>query len=221
MLLTAGAEERVILCERGIRSFEPSTPETLDLSSIVVLRERSHLPVLVNPSLGTGARDYVAPMARAAVAAGADGVVVQVHPRPQLARSGGARSLYFDQLRALVRDYRPSVVGRRLDLSTTRPIEVTQRPHRADVAYQGEPGAFSEQAARQVFAEGHSLLPCPSFRKTLRRWFLVCRGIVPVENTLGGSIPENFDLLQEFDVAIVGETLARHSQFDREPWSCI
>jgi 3-deoxy-7-phosphoheptulonate synthase len=213
LLLATGAEDRVILCERGIRSFEPSTPDTLDLSSIVVVNERSHLPILVDPSLGTGTREYVAPMARAAVAAGADGVIVQVHPRPQLARSGGARSLYFDQLRALVRELQTiaPVVGRRLDLTTTRPLTVARRDHAADVAYQGEPGAFSEQAARQVFEGSYTLLPCQSFRKTFEAVVTgqTRYGIVPVENTLGGSIPENFDLLREFDVAIVGETRLR------------
>ena len=212
-LLTAGAEDRLILCERGIRSFETATPDTLDLASIVVLRERSHLPVLVDPSLGTGSREYVGPMARAAVAAGADGVVVQVHPRPQLALSGGAHSLFFEQLRSLVRELQTiaPVVGRRLDLRTTRPRYVEVADQVADVAYQGEPGAFSELAARQVFGDQKSLMPCPSFRRTFEAVAsgTVRYGIVPVENTLGGSIPENFDLLSEFDVSVVAETRLR------------
>jgi 3-deoxy-7-phosphoheptulonate synthase len=83
----------VILCERGIRTFEPATRNTLDLSAVPVLRERTHLPVVVDPSHGTGRRSLVLPLARAAAAVGADGLVVEVHPDPDRARSDGAQSL--------------------------------------------------------------------------------------------------------------------------------
>jgi 3-deoxy-7-phosphoheptulonate synthase len=83
----------IILCERGIRTFEPSTRNTLDLSAVVVAQERSHLPVIVDPSHGTGGRTLVVPMALAAVAAGADGIMVDVHADPASARCDGPQAL--------------------------------------------------------------------------------------------------------------------------------
>jgi 3-deoxy-7-phosphoheptulonate synthase len=91
----------IILCERGIRTFEPSTRNTLDLSAVVVAQERSHLPVIVDPSHGTGGRTLVAPMALAAVAAGADGIMVDVHPDPSAARCDGPQALVPDEIAAL------------------------------------------------------------------------------------------------------------------------
>jgi 3-deoxy-7-phosphoheptulonate synthase len=85
--------QSVILCERGIRTFETATRNTLDLSAIPVLKERTHLPVIADPSHGTGNYHYVAPMAYAAVAAGADGLIVEVHPDPERATSDGPQSL--------------------------------------------------------------------------------------------------------------------------------
>jgi chorismate mutase/prephenate dehydratase len=93
---------QVILCERGIRTFESATRNTLDLSAVVVLRERTHLPVIVDPSHGTGRRDYVAPMAWAARACGAHGLLVEVHPDPDHALSDGEQSLTFEGFRALM-----------------------------------------------------------------------------------------------------------------------
>jgi 3-deoxy-7-phosphoheptulonate synthase len=91
----------IILCERGIRTFEPSTRNTLDLSAVVVAQERSHLPVIVDPSHGTGSRALVAPMALAAVAAGADGIMVDVHADPPTARCDGPQALVPDEMVAL------------------------------------------------------------------------------------------------------------------------
>lgn len=85
--------EQVILCERGIRTFETSTRNTLDISAVPVLKEKTHLPVLVDPSHGTGHARYVEPMAFAAVAAGADGLMIEVHPKPEEALSDGPQSL--------------------------------------------------------------------------------------------------------------------------------
>ena len=96
----------VILCERGIRTFEPSTRNTLDLSAIPVVKKKSHLPVFADPSHATGIRNKVTPMARAAVAAGADGIMIEVHPDPPKAKSDGAQSLYFDQFAELMRQIR-------------------------------------------------------------------------------------------------------------------
>ncbi len=110
----------VILCERGIRTFEPSTRNTLDLAAIPVLRERTHLPVIVDPSHGTGVRSYVGPMTLAAVAAGADGVMIEVHPDPEKALSDGPQSLTPAMLARLLRDVEAiaPVVGRTLGRST-------------------------------------------------------------------------------------------------------
>lgn len=89
----AGGNENVILCERGIRTFETATRNTLDLSAVPVLKEKTHLPVLIDPSHATGHARYVEPMAMAAIAAGADGLVIEVHPQPEKALSDGPQSL--------------------------------------------------------------------------------------------------------------------------------
>jgi 3-deoxy-7-phosphoheptulonate synthase len=91
--IMSGGNYQVILCERGIRTFETSTRNTMDISAIPVLKRLSHLPVLADPSHATGRRDYVVPMARAAIAAGADGLLVEVHPDPDHAVSDGAQTL--------------------------------------------------------------------------------------------------------------------------------
>ena len=106
----------VILCERGIRTFETATRNTLDLSAVPYLKQRSHLPVVVDPSHGTGRRELVAPMARAAAACGADGIIVETHPDPAQALSDGAQSLYPQQFRELMGGLRAIVaaVGRTL-----------------------------------------------------------------------------------------------------------
>jgi len=107
---------QVILCERGIRTFETYTRNTLDLNAIPVVKELSHLPVIVDPSHGTGIRNKVAPMARAAIAAGADGLIIEVHHDPDHALSDGAQSLYPEQFDELVGQIRTiaGVLGRRL-----------------------------------------------------------------------------------------------------------
>jgi 3-deoxy-7-phosphoheptulonate synthase len=108
----AGGNQDVILCERGIRTFESYTRNTLDISAIPVVQKLSHLPVVVDPSHGTGRRDKVAPMARAAVAAGADGLLIEVHCDPDHAKSDGAQSLFptqFDQLMAELRIIAPAI----------------------------------------------------------------------------------------------------------------
>lgn len=100
--ILAGGNENVILCERGIRTFERATRNTLDLCAVPVLKQLTHLPVIVDPSHAVGDRRYVAPMARAAVAAGADGIMVEVHPDPDRAQSDGPQSLSFDELSTLL-----------------------------------------------------------------------------------------------------------------------
>lgn len=114
--LLAGGNYDVVVCERGIRTFETYTRNTLDISAIPIVKKLSHLPILADPSHGTGRRDKVAPMGRAAVAAGADGLLVEVHNCPDKALSDGAQSLYpeqFIELMAQLRIIAPAV-GRRL-----------------------------------------------------------------------------------------------------------
>lgn len=97
----------VVLCERGIRTYETSTRNTLDISAVPVLRKRTHLPVIVDPSHAAGVRDYVAPLSKAAVAAGADGLMIEVHPCPACALSDGPQSLTFEQFETLTGELRP------------------------------------------------------------------------------------------------------------------
>jgi len=106
----------VVLCERGVRGFDNTTRNLFDLSAIPVVHGLSHLPIVADPSHGTGHRDMVIPMARAAVAAGADGLLVEVHPTPDRALSDGAQSLYPEQFERLMRETRLIVeaIGRRL-----------------------------------------------------------------------------------------------------------
>ncbi len=106
----------VILCERGVRGFDASTRNLLDLSAIPVVHALSHLPIVADPSHGTGHRDMVIPMARAAVAAGADGIMVEVHPAPERAMSDGAQSLYPEQFDRMMRETRliAEAIGRRI-----------------------------------------------------------------------------------------------------------
>jgi 3-deoxy-7-phosphoheptulonate synthase len=111
----------VILCERGIRSFDTMTRNLFDLTAVPIVQKLSHLPMIADPSHGTGLRDKVIPMARAAVAAGADGVIVEVHPTPDRALSDGSQSLYPEQFARLVTELRAisSAIGRSIATSGT------------------------------------------------------------------------------------------------------
>lgn len=100
--IVSGGNEKVILCERGIRTFETATRNTLDLSAIPLVKNLSHLPIIVDPSQGTGVRELVSPMSAAAIAAGADGLIVEVHNQPGEALSDGEQSIYLDQLEKLI-----------------------------------------------------------------------------------------------------------------------
>jgi 3-deoxy-7-phosphoheptulonate synthase len=114
--LLAEGNHDVILCERGIRGFDPSTRNVFDLSAIPVVKELSHLPIVADPSHGTGRRSKVPPMARAAVAAGADGLLVEVHPQPDRALSDGEQSLFPEQFAQMMRDIAAvaEAVGRKI-----------------------------------------------------------------------------------------------------------
>lgn len=120
--ILSGGNYKVILCERGIRTFETATRNTLDLSIVPLLKSVSHLPVIVDPSQGTGIRELVEPMSLAAVAAGADGIMVEVHNQPEEALSDGAQSLYFDQFSGLINKLKASAdaFGRTLDVDSKK-----------------------------------------------------------------------------------------------------
>ncbi len=110
--ILSGGNSDVVLCERGIRTFETYTRNTLDISAIPVIHKLSHLPIVADPSHGTGLRNKVAPMARAAVAAGADGLIIEVHPDPDHAKSDGAQSMFpaqFERLMAELRIIAPAI----------------------------------------------------------------------------------------------------------------
>lgn len=115
--ILAEGNEQVILCERGVRSFDTHTRNLLDLSAIPVVKALSHLPIIADPSHGTGIRSKVIPMARASVAAGADGLIIEVHPDPPRAKSDGAQSLYPEQFGELMTQIR--VIARAIDREVT------------------------------------------------------------------------------------------------------
>jgi len=114
--ILAQGNSRVILCERGIRTFETATRNTFDINAIPLVKQLSHLPVIADPSHGTGRWDLVIPVSRAAIAAGADGLIIEVHPHPEQALSDGAQSLRPDRFVSLVEETRrlAEVLGRRL-----------------------------------------------------------------------------------------------------------
>jgi 3-deoxy-7-phosphoheptulonate synthase len=191
-LLASGTSD-VALCERGIRTFETYTRNTLDISAIPVVKGLSHLPVIVDPSHAVGIRAKVSSAALAAIAAGADGLTVEVHPRPDEAMSDGPQSLYPEQFEKLMRDIEAlaPVVGKEL-LRTPRPhhgkppshgtggsaksVEPSKAiseggcktskpvsPEELPVAFCGESGAYAEQALMRIFGEESSRLQASSF----------------------------------------------------------
>ncbi len=218
--LMAHGTDSVILCERGIRTFETYTRNTLDLSAIPVVKKLSHLPMLVDPSHGTGRRDQVQPMALAGVAAGADGILVEVHPDPDTARSDGPQSLYPGQFEKLMRDIErlAPVLGKevlrlpRTDRPRQRAVSAPDTETDAvSVAFQGERGAHSENAIYQYFSDPRPV-PGREFQDVFRMVLdgSVDFGVLPVENSLTGSIHQNYDLLMQYpDVHIVGEITIR------------
>lgn len=211
--------DHVILCERGIRTFEPYTRNTLDLSAIPVLKNLTHLPVIIDPSHATGIREKVIPMARAAIAAGADGLMIEVHHNPDEALSDGAQSLYPKQFGQLTRDIYviAPVIGKQLDFDYLDKAAAVDHLSRVNgtgkqrAAFLGEMGTFSHKACTQYFGDQVTAVPAPSF-KTIFEGIKngeVDFGIVPVENSLTGSIHENYDLLLEYNLKIVGEITLR------------
>ena len=217
--ILAEGNDRVILCERGIRTFEPYTRNTLDLSAIPVLKQLTHLPVIIDPSHATGIREKVSPMARAAIAAGADGLMIEVHNEPEKALSDGAQSLYPKQFGQLVRDIYviAPVIGKQLDfdyLDKAASVEHLKRSRGTEeqrAAFLGEVGTFSHKACVQYFGTAVAPATMPSFKDVFDsvKSGMADFGIVPLENSLTGSIHENYDLLLEYDLKIIGEITIR------------
>ncbi len=230
--LLAHGTENVVLCERGIRTFETYTRNTLDISSIPVVKKLSHLPVFVDPSHATGIRDKVLPMALGAVAAGADGLMIEVHPRPEEALSDGPQSLFPVQFEKLMRDIEAlsPVVGKevsripRVRTKAARGPGRTSKPRRAGepgeagdggmlIAFQGARGAYSEMALRRYFHnESFMPLACRHFRDVFEAVFEgnASYGVIPIENSLAGSVHENYDLVLQYpDLASDGEPKLR------------
>ena len=173
-LLSSGTD-KVILCERGIRTYERATRNTLDLSAIPILRGLTHLPVIVDPSHAVGIRDKVSPMGLAAIAAGADGIVVDCNPDKAL--SDGAQSLFPEQFDKLVSDIEAMspVLGKQVaHIRQERPAvkitgqgtEETERISDSVIcAYCGKRGAYAEQAVSRYFGQDSQALPVNSFRE--------------------------------------------------------
>lgn len=227
--IAAEGNRNIILCERGIRTFEPYTRNTLDLSAIPVLKQLTHLPVIIDPSHATGMREKVSPMARAAIAAGADGLMIEVHHKPEEALSDGPQSLYPKQFGRLIRDIYviAPVVGKQLihdytgyknenldQLSAVRANATGESEYpRNDkrVVYLGEQGTFSHKAAIQYFSSDVQSYAVPSFRDIFEevKSGSADFGMIPIENSLAGSIHENYDLLLEYELFITGELSIR------------
>lgn len=211
--------ENVILCERGIRTFEPFTRNTLDLSAIPVIKNLTHLPVVIDPSHATGIREKVSPMARAAVAAGADGLMIEVHHDPDNAFSDGPQSLYPKQFGKLMRDIYviAPVVGKQVDFDYLDKTETGKKTNGFNgngtrrAAFLGEPGTYSHKACAQYFGDSKTPMPKPSFRAIFDAVGNgdADFGVLPLENSLMGSIHEVYDLMLDYDVKIVGEITLR------------
>lgn len=219
--LLASGTDKVILCERGIRTFEPYTRNTLDLSAIPVVKKLSHLPVIVDPSHATGLRNKVLPMALAGVAAGAHGLIIEMHPDPDSALSDGPQSLYPEQLEKLICDIEAlsPVLGKelsRIPYKLEKEIiekNIKDTGHLPRAAFQGIKGAYSDKAVTMYFTEDSvTSVPCESFKDVFDSVLKgdVQWGVVPVENSLAGSILDNYDLLSlNPDVKIIGEVKVR------------
>jgi 3-deoxy-7-phosphoheptulonate synthase len=228
-LLASGTQD-VVLCERGIRTFETYTRNTLDISAIPVVKALSHLPVIVDPSHAVGIRAKVAPAALAAIAAGADGLTVEVHPNPDAALSDGPQSLYPAQFESLMRDIEAlsPVVGKELLRTPNFDVRAAKSAGSINagkgynaaakgegggkIAFSGESGAFAEQALIRAFGEDAERLQTDSFKAVFDAVLdgSAGFGIIPLENSLAGSIHENYDLLIRYpDIAIAGEIKLR------------
>ncbi len=218
--LMASGTDQIVLCERGIRTYERATRNTLDCSAVPVIQKMTHLPIIGDPSHATGIRDMVSPMSLALVASGASGLMVEVHNHPELAFSDGPQSLFPSQFEKLMRDLHAlcPVVGKSLErIPLTLPsakigVVKGKKASSLTVAFQGERGAFSELAIRRSFDESATTLPCKQFSDIFETLMQgeATYGMIPLENTLGGTIFDTLDLLDRFpDIQVVGEQQIR------------
>lgn len=214
-LLSSGTD-KVILCERGIRTYEKATRNTLDLSAIPILRGLTHLPIIVDPSHAVGIRDKIPPMGLAAIASGADGIIVEVHNCPEKALSDGPQSLLPEQFDKLMRDIEAlaPVVGKSVihirnensNVSTTSEVS-EKKSDKVVCAFSGKQGAYAEQAIGRYFDKEAEALSVDSFRGVFQAVAdgTADYGMIPIENSLAGSIYDNYDNLSNYeDVSIVG-----------------
>lgn len=211
-LLSSGTDD-VILCERGIRTYEKATRNTLDISAVPVLRSLTHLPIIIDPSHAVGLRDKVPPMGLAAIASGADGIIVEVHCQPEKAVSDAAQTMYPEQFEKLMRDIDvlAPVVGK--EVTRVRPLvkAKTATPSETNgdkmtCAYSGNHGAYAEQAINLYFDEVEAV-GFDSFRDVFQAVAegRADYGMIPLENSLAGSVYDNYDNLFRFDdVSICG-----------------
>ena len=214
-LLSSGTD-KVILCERGIRTYEKATRNTLDLSAIPILRGLTHLPIIVDPSHAVGIRDKIPPMGLAAIASGADGIIVEVHNCPEKALSDGPQALLPQQFDKLMRDIEAlaPVVGKSVihirneNNSVPTSVDATEnKPNKIRCAFSGKQGAYAEQAIGRYFDSDAEALSVDSFRGVFQAVAdgRAEYGMIPIENSLAGSIYDNYDNLSNFeDISIVG-----------------
>jgi 3-deoxy-7-phosphoheptulonate synthase len=219
-LLSSGTD-RVILCERGIRTYERATRNTLDLSAIPILNSMTHLPIIVDPSHAVGIRDKIPPMGLAAIAGGADGIIVEVHCHPEKALSDAAQALYPQQFDKLMRDIEAlaPVIGKEVaHIRAEEPAAKIARQERTGqsdgpvCAYGGKRGAYAEQAVARYFDGDVSALAVDNHREVFQAVVdgRADYGMIPIENSLAGSVYENYDNLTQFeDVSIVGSVTLR------------
>ncbi len=211
--LMANGTDQIVLCERGIRTYERATRNTLDCSAIPIVQKLTHLPVIGDPSHATGIRSLVSPMSLALVAAGANGLMVEVHNTPENALSDGPQSLYPSQFEKLMRDVQSlsTVVGKSLERIPRMIPEGLSNPNNITssdkISFQGERGAYSELAVRRSFND-NDVLPCETFEDVFESVMKgdSLYGVLPIENTLGGTINDNIDHLINYpDLVVVGE----------------
>jgi len=214
--LMYGGAENVILCERGIRTFEHATRNTLDLSAIPVLRAMTHLPIIVDPCSALGTRDKALPMGLASIASGADGIMVEVHTHPDKALCDGAQSMYPSQFEKMMHDIEAlapvmgkSVAHIRQDSSSVVVDKVSNRKSEKIIcAYSGKRGAYAEQAISHYFDEKSvEAVAVNSFGEIFQNVIdgKADFGMVPIENSLAGCVYQNYDNFNRFeDVSIVG-----------------
>ena len=216
-LLSSGTD-KVILCERGIRTYEKATRNTLDLSAIPVLRSMTHLPIIVDPSHALGVRDKIPPMALASIAAGADGIIVEVHCHPEQALSDAAQALYPAQFDKIMRDMESlaPVIGK--EVAHIRAEEAGKK-EKASVAHKkpvcvfsGKKGAYAEQAIENFFEDSAVAETVDSFDEIFQAVVdgKAEYGMVPIENSTAGSVYNNYDNLTRYeDISIVGALTLR------------